>query len=141
MDHSGAARQRFGYASHQVKLLRAGEPEQPRLLGAVGGHLDVRQQLRRVLNLIYERRRGETLHEQRRVCLSQAQNERVVQSHVGAILPAEMSEEGGLPNLPCSSQQHDRELLCGPGHEGFECARDIHGVAPDAVRLICILAA
>ena len=113
-----------------MKLLRTGEPEQARLTSAVGSHLDVRQELGRVLNFINEHGRREALHEQRRVRLGEAEHQRIVQSHIGAPCLAEVSQEGGLANLSRSGQQDDWELLGCPGDVRFECSWDIHATPP-----------
>jgi len=41
-----------------------------------------------------------------------------------------------LADLPGTGQQHDRELVRGANHDGFEGAVDLHGAFPNTDRLI-----
>ena len=121
-----------------MELLRAGQPEQPRPAGAVGGHLDVGQQLGSILDFVNQDGRREALHEERRIALRQAQHQRIVQGDVGAAVLAELPEQGGLADLPRAGEQHDRELLAGPDDGRLEWRGTYHAAPPGSSRLMCI---
>lgn len=105
------AGQRLGDASHEVKLLRARQPEGTGSSIRSDTHLDDRQQLRRVLHLVDEDWRGVALHEQLGVVSSQRPEVVIVEGHVAPPLGlSQMGEQRRLADLPGAREQEDREL-------------------------------
>jgi hypothetical protein len=96
---------------HHAKLLRAGQPEQSRLPSVVRGHLDVRQKLGRILDLVDEDRGFETLQEQPRIIRRQCREHGVVERNVSALTCDQMPQKGCFPDLSRSAQEDSRKLL------------------------------
>jgi len=92
--------------AHEVELLRAGEPEVTSSLPGVDRHLDEGRQLRRILDLVDQQRRGKPTQEQRRLVSGKGRHDGVVERDVVASVPREVTQETGLADLPGTGHEH-----------------------------------
>lgn len=111
--HDGdAPGQRLRNAFHEVELLGSGQPEHAGPALRIRRHLDVREQLRRVLDFVDQHGSRETLHEQGGVFFRQLEHKRIVQRNVTPRLLRrfrQAPEQRRFPDLTGPRHQHGGE--------------------------------
>lgn len=93
-----------------MKRLRTRQPEGARATIAIVRHLDVWQQVWRVLDLVDQYRRLVPLQKKRRIVARELQRKRVVQGHIGALPRRQVAQEGRLAHLPSAGDDERAQL-------------------------------
>ena len=87
------------------------------------------EELRGVLNLVYENRRSEALQKESRILPGKPAVYQDIQGNIGArIIPAGL-EEGRLPCPAWACHEHNREKVGSFPYSFFKSSRDIHGAS------------
>ena len=129
MQDSHAAGKACCHVAHLPKLVRARKPEHARRLLFIHKSLDVRKELRGVLNLVYENRRSEALQKESRILPGKPAVFQDIQGNIGTrIIPAGL-EEGRLPCPAWACHEHNREKVGSFPYSFFKSSRDIHGAS------------
>ncbi len=118
------------------KCSRAGQPEQPRLAGAIGGQLEYGNSSAAYCTSSMIRA-AEALHEQRRVCLGQVSTQRIVQGHVARSSRLRYLRRVVFPTCLAPVSNTTGNCLPRPWvTKGFERPSDLHAALPEKIRLL-----
>lgn len=127
MHYADTPRQGLACVPHEMEHLRAREPVGALCPIAIYPHLDVRQEARRVLDLVDDDRSLEALEEELGLLYRKPPLQRIIEGDVVTAAFRNVLEERRLPYLPRPRDEEDREGLCNCENGCFDGSRDIHG--------------
>ena len=127
MKNGGSSGQRLLRQLHQPIRLGTGQPIGAGCSAVIHGDLDIRKQLRCILNLIDENRRGMQLQKHGGIGFGKPALLQIVQRNLGSCRPLhQMPQHGGLSDLTRTCQQHTSVLLIDCNKLLFKLSLNIH---------------
>ena len=127
MKNCGSSGQGFLRKLHQAIRLGTGQPVGAGGSAVIHGNLDIRKQLRCILNLIDENRRGMQLQKHSGIGFGKPALLQIVQRNLGSCRPLhQMPQHSGFSDLTRTGQQHTRVLFIDCNKLLFKLSLNIH---------------